>query len=70
MGDLVLIKDEGTPRGLWSLGLVKEVKRGRDNLVRSVRLTTKSTQLVRPVTKVVLLEGALLMSSGMGYVYV
>ena len=58
VNDLVLVCDEGTPRHLWPLALVEDVKEGRDGLVRSLRLKTKSTILVRPVTKVVLLEGA------------
>ena len=57
VGDLVLICDVASPRGMWPLGLVKEVHVGRDGLVRSVRVKTVSTELVRPVTKLVLLEG-------------
>ena len=49
--------EENSPRFLWPLGLVIETNVGRDNLVRSVRLTTRSTELVRPITKLVLLEG-------------
>ena len=56
-GDLVLVVSENTPRSLWPLGLVEDVKYSRDNLVRSVRVRTKSTVFVRPITKVVLLEG-------------
>lgn len=56
-GDLVLICDENTPRGLWPLGLVTEINIGRDGLVRSATVRTKSTHLVRPATKLVLLEG-------------
>eukprot|EP00794_Sanderia_malayensis_P013101 gene13101-14442_t len=43
----------------WPLGRIKEVyiNQGYD-LVRSVKLRTKSTTLVRPVTKLVLLEAA------------
>ena len=57
-GDLVLIMDENSPRGSWPLGLVIDTSIGRDGLVRSVKVKTKSTQLVRPVTKLVLLEGS------------
>ena len=57
VNDLVLICDENTPRGLWPLGIVVDAVQGRDGLVRSVKLRTKATTLVRPVTKVVLLEG-------------
>ena len=58
VGDLVLILEENTPRNLWPLAIVKEVSIGRDGQVRSVRLKTRCTELVRPVHKVVLLEGA------------
>ena len=58
IGDLVLILDESTPRNLWPMGLVVDINMGRDNLVRSVKVKTKSTTLVRPITKVILLEGA------------
>lgn len=57
VGDLVLISDVSSPRGSWPLGLVKEVNVGRDGLVRSARVKTASTELVRPVTKLILLEG-------------
>ena len=57
VGDLVLLLDENTPRNLWPLAIVKEVNTGRDALVRSVRVKTRVTELVRPITKVVLLEG-------------
>ena len=56
IGDLVLIMDENTPRGLWPLGLVTDVKLGRDNLVRSVTVKTRSTSFVRPISKIVMLE--------------
>ena len=55
-GDLVLLVDENTPRNLWPLGIVLEVTEGRDGLVRSVRIRTQSTVLIRPVTKIVMLE--------------
>ena len=57
VGDVVLVCEEATPRFLWPLGLVVEVRKGRDQLVRSVKVKTKSTELVRPVSKVVKLEG-------------
>ena len=55
-GDLVLMTDENTPRYLWPLGLITDVTHGRDGLVRSVKLRTRNTELVRPITKIVLLE--------------
>ena len=58
VGDLVLITDTNTPRNLWPLALVFDATPGRDKLVRSVRLRTRTTELVRPITKVILLESA------------
>ena len=57
VGDLILLMQENTPRGLWPLGIIVEVMNGRDGLVRSVRVRTSATTLVRPITKIVLLEG-------------
>ena len=57
VGDVVLICEEATPRYLWPLGLVVEVKVGRDKLVRTVKVKTPSTVLVRPVSKVVKIQG-------------
>jgi hypothetical protein len=58
-GDLVLMLDESSPRGSWPLGLVKDTITGRDGLVRSARIKVRGTELVRPVTKLVLLEGSI-----------
>ena len=57
VGDLILIKDENTPRNLWPLGCVTQAFAGKDDTVRSVQVKTKSTHLVRPVDKICLLEG-------------
>ena len=57
-GSLVLIIDENVQCGVWSLGLVTEANVGRDRLVRSARLRTKSTTLVQPISKLVFLEGS------------
>ena len=58
VGDMVLIVDSSVHRGSWPLAKVKEVNVGRDGLVRSARLLTKTSELVRPITKLVFLEGA------------
>ena len=42
IGDLVLVIDEQLPRGQWPLALIKEVRLGRDDRVRSVRLRLKA----------------------------
>ena len=56
VGDLVLVVDELKPRGLWPLGLILEVHEGRDGHVRSARIKTRLTVMVRPITKLVHLE--------------
>ena len=59
VGDLVLVLDESLPHCSWPLGRVIEVFPNRsDGLVRSMRLKTTSSVLVRPVNKLVLLEAS------------
>ena len=58
VGDLVLLVEENTPRGVWPMGLVQEVYEGGDGLVRSVKIKTKSTVLIRPIVKCVFLEAS------------
>ena len=54
--DIVLVVDQTTPRSCWPLGVVLDVHVGRDGLVRSARVKTMNTELVRPVDKLCLLE--------------
>ena len=49
IGDLVLIVEENLPRGQWHLGRIVKVIPGRDGLVRTVEVKTKSSTLVRPI---------------------
>ena len=56
VGDLVLMLNENTPRSVWPLGLVISTNVGRDGLIRSVCLKTKSSEFVRPITKLVFSE--------------
>jgi len=55
-GDLVLLMDENLPRRVWPLGVIVEVIMGRDKFVRSVRVRTRASIFVRPITKIVSLE--------------
>ena len=55
-GDLVLISEENTPRHMWPLARVIQTLPGRDGLVRTVRVKTRSTTLIRPIHKLCLLE--------------
>jgi hypothetical protein len=57
VGDIVLILDEKTPRCSWPLGRIIEVHTNRrDGLVRSVKVKTASSVLIRPVDKIIYLE--------------
>lgn len=59
INDIVLVLDENVPRSCWPLGRILEVYHNkRDGLVRSVKVKTKTSILVRPVDKLVLLEAA------------
>ena len=44
------------PRTNWKLGLVKELVRGKDGLVRSVRIKTHTGEPTRPIVKLYPLE--------------
>jgi hypothetical protein len=56
VGDVVLLVEEHTPRNLWPLGRISDVFPGRDGLVRSVQVTTRSSGFVRAINKLCLLE--------------
>ena len=58
VNDLVLIVDNSVPRCLWMLGRVTRVFPGQDAFVRTAEVKTKNSVLVRPVTKLCLLEEA------------
>ncbi|XP_068232198.1 uncharacterized protein [Palaemon carinicauda] len=55
-GDLVLIKEDNLPRLKWPLGVIVDVFKGRDGLVRSVRLKTKKGERTRPIQRLYNLE--------------
>ena len=55
VNDIVLLKDENSPRNEWPLGRIQEVEQSNDGLARSVKLKTENGVLRRPVNKLVLL---------------
>lgn len=55
VGDIVLIMED-LPRNQWLMGRIIETFPGRDNLVRTAKVKTKSTTLVRPIHKLCLIE--------------
>lgn len=59
VNDIVLLLDENLPRSVWPLGRVLEVYHNqKDGLVRSAKIKTRTSELVRPIDKIVLLETA------------
>ena len=59
VNDLVLVLDESVPCSSWPLGQILEVYTNeREGLFRSAKVKTRTTVLVRPIDKIVLLEAA------------
>ena len=56
IGDHVLVVDDNSPRGRWLLGGVWKTFPGHDHRVREVEVKTKNGTLVRPISKLCLLE--------------
>ncbi|XP_044755073.1 uncharacterized protein LOC123314027 [Coccinella septempunctata] len=54
-GDLVLLTNENCPPAKWPLAKVIDTYPGSDKLVRVVKIRTATTELIRPITKLVLL---------------
>lgn len=52
-GNLVIIRNENTPPGLWNMGIVIEVLPAKDGIVRTVRVRTSAGCLVRPVARLI-----------------
>ena len=56
-GHVVIIdSDNHTPRASWQLGVITEIIKSSDNIVRSVKLRTAVGNLVRPIAKLYPLE--------------
>ena len=56
IGDVVIIVDPQSPRGLWPRGIVEEVIRAEDGHVRSALVRTKHGVLHRPARKLAVLD--------------
>ena len=56
MGDLVLLQDDTMSRGSWPMCVVQELFPSQDGLVRSVKVRTRTSSYLRPISKLVLLE--------------
>ena len=58
VGDVVLVVDPNMPRCSWPMGHVNEVYPDQAGKVRNVQVKTRSSTLLRPITKLcLLLEG-------------
>ena len=55
-GDIVLLTDKDAPRRQWQMGRIVQVFHGKDGLVRSVSVKTRTSTLVRPIHKLVLVH--------------
>ena len=61
MGDVVILRNESTPRMFWKLALVKELLPGRDGIVRAAQVKVVNAErnpriFTRSVKHLVLLE--------------
>ncbi|TRY71895.1 hypothetical protein TCAL_14851 [Tigriopus californicus] len=62
--DVVLVVDPLALRGQWKIGPILEVFAGNDGLVRAAKVNLPSGPLVRPITKLCLLQQADVTRSG------
>ena len=51
VGDIVWILENNTPRGIWPVGRVQKVNKGKDNVVRSCLVKTTKGDSVKPAIK-------------------
>ena len=56
--DLVLVVDHAQPGNQWPLGRITDCNFGRDGLVCSVKVKTSTSEFVRSITKLCLLEAS------------
>ena len=55
VGDVVLVSQSTTPRNQWPLGRIVSVQPGDDGRVRIAHVKTSNSDLIRPITKLILL---------------
>ena len=56
VGSVVLLREEGSSRALWPLGLVERVYPGKDGHMRSVEVRTKKGIYTRSIQRLIQLE--------------
>lgn len=55
IGTLCLLRSETTPPSRWPLARIIKLHPGDDDIVRVVTIRTPTTEIIRPLTKLVLL---------------
>ena len=62
IGDVVILREDGTAHSLWKLTKVIELLKGRDNMIRSARVQVlskeKVTELRRPIQHLIPYEAS------------
>ena len=56
VGDVVLIKGEEKNKAKWSIGIVEELYKGKDDVIRGVKLRTQKLHIERPIQHLYPLE--------------
>ena len=61
-GDFVLIQDDNAKRGMWKMGIIEEIIKGKDQQIRGAKVRKmargKPEYLNRPLQKLIPLESA------------
>ena len=58
IGDLVILETESTPRMAWPLGIIVDIQKSEDGLIRTVDVKTAKGLTKRDIRKVYVLEGS------------
>ena len=62
IGNIVILREDGTTRSLWKLAKVIDLLKGRDNMIRSARVQVlskeKAIDLRRPIQHLIPLEAS------------
>ena len=53
-GDVVILKEENTPRNVWHFGVIVDTEPDSQGFVRTVMVKTEKTVYRRPISKIVL----------------
>ena len=56
VGDMVWILENNTPRGIWPIGRVQKLIKGKDNVVRSCLVKTTKGDFVKQAIKLSLIN--------------